>query len=92
MVQISGSCVGKKERTEYWTFLILSSMTQYAGTSTGALFDPRNGNNMEPLLGEAFVKTLQFMEEQFVYGADNEYDGSFSDVNIDRMNEGRCAM
>ena len=67
-------------------------MTQYAGTNTGALFDPRNGNDMEPLLGEAFVKTLQFMEEQFVYGADNEYDGSFKDVNLDRMNEGRCAM
>jgi len=47
---------------------------------------------MEPLLGEAFVKTLQFMEEQFVYGADNEYDGSFKSINIDKMNQGVCAM
>jgi multiple sugar transport system substrate-binding protein len=91
-VPISGSCVGKLERTEFWVFLILSSMTQYEGTHTGFLFDTRNGRNMEPLLGEAFVQTLKFMEEQFVYGADNEYEGSFADVNLDRMNSGRCAM
>ncbi|CAB9506309.1 activated protein kinase catalytic subunit alpha-1 [Seminavis robusta] len=88
-VEITGSCVGKLERTEFWVFLVLSSMTQNAGTRSGNLFDPVT---MEPLLGEAFVKTLQFMEEQFAYGAETEYTGSFKDINLDKMNEGRCAM
>ena len=87
--EISGSCVGQLERTEFWVFLILSSMTQPSGTQSGFLFDP---NNMEPLLGEAFVKTLQYMEEQFAYGAPNQYSGSFKEINIDKMNQGQCAM
>jgi hypothetical protein len=91
-VEISGSCVGIKERTEFWVFLILSSMTQHAGTSHGAFFDPRYGKRMEPLLGQAFVKTLQYMEQQFAYGADNEYNGNFKDVNLNQMNQGKCAM
>ena len=88
-VKIAGSCVTRKDRPFYWTILVLSSMTQNAGTKSGALFDPEN---MEPLLGEAFVRTLQYMEEQFVYGAENEFDGDFASVNIAMMNEGKCAM
>jgi len=91
-VPISGSCVGKKERTEFWVFLIMSSMTQFEGTRQGAFFDTRNGKNMEPLLGEAFVKTLQYMEEQMIYGADGEYDGDFKAINIDKFNQGKCAL
>lgn len=67
----------------------MSSMTQSQGTQTGALLDP--DNNMKPLLGEASCGPCN-MEEQFVYGADSEYEGLFQEVNLAEMNEGRCAM
>lgn len=86
---VAGSCVTRADRPQYWTILIMSSMTQYQGTQTGALFDPET---MEPLLGEAFVRALQYMEEQFVYGSDSEFEGMFQEVNLAEMNEGRCAM
>ncbi|KAL7552031.1 hypothetical protein ACHAWF_015242, partial [Thalassiosira exigua] len=91
-VTLSGSCVGRKfsSQEEHWVILILSSMTQYGGTKTGFLFDT---TTMDPLLGEAFVKTLQYTEEQFAYGADNEMDGgTFQSTNIAKMNAGTCAM
>ena len=90
-VTLSGSCVGRKFRCqeEHWVILILSSMTQFAGTKTGFLFDT---SNMEPLLGEAFVETIRFTEEQFAYGADNEMEGCFDSTNIAKMNSGECAM
>ena len=92
LVEISGSCVGTLERTEFWIFLILSSMTQHSGTSQGAFFDQRDGRRMEPLLGQAFVRTLQYMEQQFAYGAENQYNGDFKAVNLQQMNQGKCAM
>jgi len=90
-VTLSGSCVGRKFRCqeEHWIILILSSMTQHTGTKTGFLFDT---SNMEPLLGEAFVETIRFTEEQFAYGADNEMEGCFDSTNIAKMNSGQCAM
>ena len=82
-VEISGSCVGKLERTEFWVFLILSSMTQYAGTKTGFLFDQRIGKNMEPLLGIPYPRMLA---RKIFYGSN---DGSWQQTF--RYYRGRAA-
>lgn len=86
---LSGSCVGRRLGCagSYWANLILSSMTQVSGTSSGHLFD---SSDMAPLLGDAMDQALQWLEAQAMYGADDEFDDCLA-VN-DRLNEGTCVM
>merc|ERR1719232_2074277 len=92
-----GSCVGRKLGCPnyFWTNLILSSMTQYQGTTNGFLFDPLT---MEPLTSEALEKTIEYLEGQVKYGAPDEFDYCSQDStessspNIKWMNEGRCVL
>ena len=86
---LTGSCVGRVVGCAgaYWANLVLSSMTQTAGTSTGHLFDPRN---MSPLLGEALPKALEWMERQATYGPDDEFDNCVP-LN-DRIINGQCVL
>jgi multiple sugar transport system substrate-binding protein len=84
-----GSCIGRVKGCAgaYWANLVLSSMTQTSGTSSGHLFDTRD---MKPLLGEALIKALELMEGQAQYGADGEF---YDCVRInDQINDGTCAM
>ena len=66
-ITLSGSCVSRVigSHGQYWSHLILSSMTQTNGPSTGSLFDTKD---MSPLTGEAFTETLRILEEQSLYG------------------------
>merc|ERR1719232_2184960 len=84
-----GSCVGRKLgcNNYFWTNLILSSMTQYEGTSTGFLFDPLT---MEPLTSEALEKAIEYLEGQVKYGAPDEFDEC--GINTKWMKEGRCVL
>jgi len=93
-----GSCVGRKMGWigYFWSNLILSSMTQYQGTSTGFLFNPLN---MEPLTGEALEKTIEYLEGQVKYGSPDEFDFCDDDsqtpntcVNLKWMQEGSCVL
>lgn len=87
---LTGSCIGRMPGCAgaYWANLVLSSMTQTKGMSTGSLFDT---SDMTPLLGEAFEKTLEWMETQSKYGPDNELDKCIG-VNTYDMNEGECVL
>jgi hypothetical protein len=46
--------------------MILSTMTQTHGTSSGFMFDTAD---MTPLTGPALEETLRLLEEQVPYGA-----------------------
>jgi multiple sugar transport system substrate-binding protein len=89
--KISGSCITKKYKgqSHYFAHLILSTITQTNGTSTGSLFD---SSNMAPLTGEAIVEMLRIQEEQSKYGTHNEFDESVFPVNNNKMIEGECAL
>ena len=57
----------------YWYHLVLSSMTQVRGTSSGSLFDTLD---MSPLAGAAMTETLRIHEELSKYGGgEEEYTG-----------------
>jgi multiple sugar transport system substrate-binding protein len=86
---LMGSCIGRLSGCagSYWANLVLSSMTQTAGTSYGHLFDTRN---MRPLLGEALMQALEWMEEQTMHGPEDEFSDCVA-IN-DRMNKGECAL
>lgn len=87
---IFGSCISRIDNcaNAYWTSLILSSMTQANGTSSGFMFDPMD---MKPLLGEAMDETLRFLDEQSKYGHESEFEGPCLGINAE-INNGRCAM
>ena len=90
--QIQGSCVGRLERcaNSYWARLILFSMPQNQGTSSGALFDPEN--NMKPLLGEAMVQALRHMVNQARFdNAEGQFGGCLG-YNRAVFTSGRCAI
>lgn len=84
-----GSCVGRVVGCagSYWANLVLSSMTQSSGTSSGHLFD---SGNMTPLLGEALLKALEWMEGQVKYGPGDEFSDCVA-LN-DRLIDGSCVM
>ncbi len=86
---MTGSCIGRVAGCAgaYWANLILSSMTQSSGTSSGHLFD---STNMKPLLGEALPKALEWMEGQAKYGTEDEFNDCVS-LN-DRIIEGTCVL
>jgi len=85
-----GSCVGRTKTCAgaYWANLVLSSMTQQMGMSSGSLFDT---SNMKPLLGEAFVQTLEWLETQARFGPSDELDECVG-INEKDMNEGSCVL
>jgi multiple sugar transport system substrate-binding protein len=86
---LTGSCVGRVLGCagSYWANLVLSSMTQTAGNGYGHLFDTKN---MRPLLGEALLQALEWMEEQVKYAPNDEFSDCVA-IN-ERMNEGLCAL
>jgi hypothetical protein len=71
--------------------MILASMTQNQGSSTGWLFDDKPNATMTPLLNEAFESTLVFLEQQLKFGAPDELN-SDSSMNLDLFRMGYCAM
>ena len=87
---LTGSCVGRMKGCAgaYWANLVLSSMTQQKGMTSGSLFDT---SNMKPLLGEAFVQTLKWMETQASFGPENELEGCVG-INQNNMNAGACVL
>ncbi|KAL3923797.1 MAG: hypothetical protein SGILL_001437 [Bacillariaceae sp.] len=89
---VVGSCVSRAPNctNAYWTSMVLSSMTQSRGTSSGYLLDP---STTEPLLGEAMDETLRILMEQSQVGpTDLELVGDCMAVNFEMMNEGLCAL
>lgn len=86
---LDGSCIGRMPGCAgaYWANLVLSSMTQSAGTDSGHLFDSRN---MRPLLGEALPQALEWMEEQVMHGAKDEFSKCIG-LNS-QINQGTCAL
>lgn len=87
---LTGSCVGRMKGCAgaYWMNLVLGSMTQMKGMSSGSLFDT---SDMTPLLGEAFAKALEWMETQAKFGPENEFDGCVG-INEQDMNDGSCVL
>ena len=85
-----GSCVSRINEcgNEYWASLILSSMTQTFGTSSGFLLNP---TTMRTLLGPAMEETLRIMREQLQYGHDDELSGDCRQPNL-AFNQGMCAL
>jgi hypothetical protein len=71
--------------------MILASMTQVGGTSTGWLFDDDINTGMKPLLNPALEQALVFMEQQLKFGAPNELS-SDSSLNLELFLQGQCAM
>lgn len=71
--------------------MMLSSMTQYQGSSTGWLFDGNVDNGMESLLDPALESVLVYMEQQLRFGAPNELQSDES-LNRDLFEQGKCAM
>lgn len=88
---LSGSCVSRiqGDHAMYWSHLILSTITQAGGTSTGSLFDTKD---MTPLTGEAVVEMLRIQEEQARYGVGNEFDAGLNAVMNGAMNAGECVL
>lgn len=88
-VTMAGSCVARSQYCSgaYWSQMILSTMTQYEGTSTGSLLDTAD---LTPLLGPAMEETLRLMEEQAQYGVD-EFEGCV-ETQIAAMNHGKCVL
>lgn len=68
--ELSGSCISRKQGNHgmFWSHLVLSTITQTEGTSTGSLFDTED---MAPLTGKAFAEMLRIHEEHAKYGAAN---------------------
>ena len=88
--KVQGSCVGRMQcANSYWARLILFSMTQNKGTSSGALFDPEN--NMNPLLGEAMVEALRHMANQARFDDPGQFNGCLG-YNREVFTAGRCAL
>jgi multiple sugar transport system substrate-binding protein len=87
---IVGSCISRINQctNPYWTFLILSSMTQTLGTSTGFLLDPET---LDPFSGVAMQATLRYMAEQLQFGADDELSGTCLGPNS-LFSQGTCAL
>lgn len=85
-----GSCVSRIDRcsNDYWASLILASMTQTFGTSSGFFLDPAS---MTPLFGKAMEETLRIVREQFASGHDDELTGECLASNF-AFNEGNCAL
>ena len=85
-----GSCVPRtiKCGNYHWTSLILSTMTQSMGSSSGFLLDPET---LDPLFGAAMEETLRLTAEQFEYGHGEELTESCSTVT-DAFNLGQCAL
>jgi ABC-type glycerol-3-phosphate transport system substrate-binding protein len=88
---LNGSCISRVDdcANYYWTSLVLSSMTQSIGMSSGYLLNPLT---MDSLLGEAMDETLRIMADQSKVGPDDELtDAGCMQVNFD-LNDGSCAM
>lgn len=66
--ELYGSCVSRidGDHAMYWSHLLLSTITQTEGTSTGSLFDTED---MTPLTGEAVAEMLRLHEMHNTYGA-----------------------
>ena len=66
--ELYGSCVSRidGDHAMYWSHLLLSTITQTEGTSTGSLFDTKD---MTPLTGEAVAEMLRLHEMHNQYGA-----------------------
>ena len=73
---------------EYWTSLILSSMTQSEGTSSGFFLEP---DTLDPLMGDAMDETLRLLSEQVEYGHEEELTGDCLAANF-AFNNGKCAL
>ena len=88
---LSGSCVSRVQgdHAQYWSHLILSTITQKDGTETGSLF---NTADMSPLTGEAMVEMLRIQEEQAKYGTSNEFTDGLNTVMNGAMNAGECVL
>ena len=102
---LAGSCVARKpsqssensNNTIYadWASLVLSTMTQTQGTSSGFLLDPET---IEPILGDAMEETLRILAQESALSEGNDHEVN-DKSNIDdlnnlrwRLNEGSCAM
>jgi multiple sugar transport system substrate-binding protein len=85
-----GSCVSRIDRcsNDYWASLILASMTQVLGTSSGFFLDP---STLSPLFGRAMEETLRIIREQFTSGHEDELTGECLASNF-AFNEGNCAL
>jgi ABC-type glycerol-3-phosphate transport system substrate-binding protein len=85
-----GSCVSRIYScgNEYWTSLILSSMTQSMGTSSGFFLDP---DSLDPLFGVAMEETLRLVSEQVLYGHPGELTEECLGPNF-AFNQGNCAL
>ncbi|CAB9504717.1 acid type B receptor subunit 2 [Seminavis robusta] len=91
-ITLSGSCVSRVigSHGQYWSHLILASITQTDGPTTGSMFDTKD---MKPLTGEAFVETLRILEQQALYGVVTEFDDlNLHEVHSHHMNDGTCAL
>jgi len=90
-ITLSGSCVSRiqSDHAMYWYHLVLSTITQTKGTSSGSLFDTQD---MTPLTGKAMVEMLRIHEEQSKYGTEDEYTDTINHVHNGHMNDGSCAM
>eukprot|EP00815_Leptocylindrus_aporus_P009242 CAMPEP_0116076022 /NCGR_PEP_ID=MMETSP0322-20121206/16998_1 /TAXON_ID=163516 /ORGANISM="Leptocylindrus danicus var. apora, Strain B651" /LENGTH=623 /DNA_ID=CAMNT_0003566223 /DNA_START=63 /DNA_END=1935 /DNA_ORIENTATION=- len=95
-ISLLGNCVPRRKACNinaYWSRLVLFSMTQYQGSSSGGLFDTM-GEQMEPLLGDAMVETLLHLANQVRFDS----EGQFSDSNgclqhsREMFQAGKCAM
>jgi 7 transmembrane sweet-taste receptor of 3 GCPR/Bacterial extracellular solute-binding protein len=71
--------------------MMVASMTQNRGSSSGWLFDSKQTGEMIPLLDPALESVLVFMEQQLKYGAPDELV-SDSSMNLELFREGKCAM
>jgi multiple sugar transport system substrate-binding protein len=62
-----GNCIGRVSGCAgaYWANMILSTITQTHGTSSGFIFDTAD---MTPLTGPALEETLRLLEAQIPYG------------------------
>ena len=67
---LNGSCISriKGDHAMFWSHLILSTITQTHGTSTGSLFDT---SDMTPLAGQAIAEMLRIHEDHMKYGTED---------------------
>lgn len=101
---LAGSCVARKTSKSsdnsnnmyaYWASLVLSTMTQTQGTSSGFLLDPET---LEPILGDAMEETLRILAQELALSEGNDHEVNDNSNNDDlndlrwRLNEGSCAM
>lgn len=87
---LNGSCVGRVPHCAgaYWGNLLLSSMTQTHGASTGHLFDTAD---MKPLAGPALEQVLHWMADQVKYGSADEFETCI-EPNTEGMINGQCVL